>query len=330
MKIALCFLISGDHVVNKEEIWRKWIEPNEDIINIYFHYKDFFKIKSKWIKYHCIPNPHIVETSYYHVVPAYLSLMYFAMKEDVENEWFCMLTESCVPLISPFEFREKFFYNYNKTILSWKKAWWNVKMHKRANLRFLEPDYHLGHSPYFVLCKKSLQLSLKYQNVNKKIFDFICEGGLANESIFAVMLKAQNVLDEVVNATTHLTDWVRMSSPTSPHLFEKGNQRDITFLENELKKNDNNQVMFLRKVASEFPDEILHNYIYERDIGNLNKRRYLLYFCELYFFIKIEMWYFPYIAVFLSAVTVFFPYLFIDATHAIMYKIFGSIATIYI
>ena len=116
MKIALCFLISGEHSLKKEYIWRKWIEQNKDIINIYFHYKDYSKIESKWIKQHAIPNSYIVETSYYDVVPAYMSLMYFAMTKDTQNTWFCMLTESCVPLISPFQFREIFFYNLKKSI----------------------------------------------------------------------------------------------------------------------------------------------------------------------------------------------------------------------
>ena len=46
MKIALCFIINYDHILNKEDIWREWIEPNKDIINVYFYYKDFNKIKS--------------------------------------------------------------------------------------------------------------------------------------------------------------------------------------------------------------------------------------------------------------------------------------------
>ena len=46
MKIALCFIISYEHILNKEDIWKQWIEPNKDIINTYFYYKDITKIKS--------------------------------------------------------------------------------------------------------------------------------------------------------------------------------------------------------------------------------------------------------------------------------------------
>jgi hypothetical protein len=33
MKVALCFIISYDHSLNKEDIWREWTEANADIIN---------------------------------------------------------------------------------------------------------------------------------------------------------------------------------------------------------------------------------------------------------------------------------------------------------
>ena len=95
MKIALCFIISYDHILNKEDIWREWIEPNKDIINVYFYYKDFKKIKSQWIREHTLPPKYIHDTTYYHVIPAYISLMNFASAHDRMNTWFCMLTDSC-------------------------------------------------------------------------------------------------------------------------------------------------------------------------------------------------------------------------------------------
>ena len=82
MKVALCFIINYDHILNKEEIWKEWIEPNKDIINVYFFYKDKAKIKSNWISNHIISSEYIFETSYYHVIPAYLSIMQYAYKKD--------------------------------------------------------------------------------------------------------------------------------------------------------------------------------------------------------------------------------------------------------
>jgi len=188
MKAALCFLISYEHSLNKENLWREWIEPNKDIINIYFHYDDFTKIKSNWIKKYIIPQKNVVKTSYYHVVPAYLALMSFAEKQSRENVWFVMLTESCVPIISPHRFRRLFFENYFNSIMNWKNAWWNIDLQRRANLRLIKEKYHLANDPWFILKREDLSRCLEYRLYNKKLYKIICDGGIANESIFAIIL----------------------------------------------------------------------------------------------------------------------------------------------
>ena len=43
MKVALCFIISYEHVLQKEHYWINWIEQNKDLFNIYFHYKKKIK-----------------------------------------------------------------------------------------------------------------------------------------------------------------------------------------------------------------------------------------------------------------------------------------------
>ena len=96
MKVALCFIISYNHVLNKEAVWRKWIEANKDMFNIYVYYKDINKIQSAWLKNYAIPQKYIYKTSYYHIMPAYISLMNFALLDDTQNQWFCFLTDSCL------------------------------------------------------------------------------------------------------------------------------------------------------------------------------------------------------------------------------------------
>jgi hypothetical protein len=263
MKAALCFIISYDHNLNKEEIWKEWIRPNQDIINVYFHYKDYDKISSNWIKERAIPKDYTVETSYYYVVPAYMSLLSWAEKEDVENQWFCMLTESCVPIISPSRFRRLFFQNYNKSIMRWKPAWWNVKFQKRANLRLLPAEYHIGNDPWFILCKTDVQTCEWFSIETKKIYNTVCAGGLANESIFAIALKYFQRLPFVKNEVTHLTDWNRRTSSTSPWLFKDNSKENIEFIENGLA--ENKCAIFLRKVATDFPDDVLMEYINKPD-----------------------------------------------------------------
>ncbi len=263
MKVALCFLISYDHILNKEHIWREWIEYNKDIINVYFHYSDYEKIKSTWIKEHAIPNQYIFTTSYYHVVPAYLSLMSYAMGDDPENQWVCFLTDSCCPIISPTRFRHLFFENYNHSVMSWKKAWWNPSFHKRANLNLLIKDLRLANDAWFVLKREDAINCINVVQENYRLVKTVCNGGLANESIFAIMLKLKNKLDDVICKTTHCADWSRMPTSTSPHLFEYANERDIQFIKKSFK--EHSFLMFLRKVSPNFPDHVLRKYIYREN-----------------------------------------------------------------
>jgi hypothetical protein len=287
MKVALCFIISYEHILNKEAIWREWIEPNKDIINVYFYYKDINKIKSPWIMNHTIPPDYIHETSYFHVIPAYLSIMSFAIKHDTNNQWFCLLTDSCCPIVSPRRFRYLFFNYYNKTILSWKRAWWNVSYHKRGNLKHLPTEFHLGNDPWFVMKRENVLQTLQFINTQQTTVKTICDGGLANESLFAIIMYAYKQMDtngSVISAVTHLTDWSRMSSFTSPHTFKDANSVDIKFIDTELDKNK--YAMFIRKMAPEFPDDILRNYIYGKN--KLRDDALVIITPPLFIYIKIK------------------------------------------
>ncbi len=294
MKVALCFLISYKHVVNKENIWRKWIEPNKDITNIYFHYKDLDKIQSPWIKKHCIPRENIVETSYYHVVGAYISLLKHAYRHDnCENKWFIFLTDSCVPIVSPEKFRKIFFEYFDKTIMKWQQCWWNINYHRRANLRLFPESLRLGHDPWFIICREDVKLVFDYLVYCNKEFNVICSGGLANESIFAMILKMKKTLEKVVNKSVNLTNWEKMSSPTSPYVFKYGSCEEIEYIKDNLEKNE--LLMFLRKVDISFPDDILSDIISKNNyLTEIKKDKSIIIFVLLiiflffiYFFVKI-------------------------------------------
>jgi hypothetical protein len=263
MKIALCFLISYKHILNKEKLWIDWIKPNQDIINVYFHYKNINFIKSPWIRKHCIPTKYIQNTSYFNVVPAYVALMGYAFYHDIDNIWFCMLTESCVPIISPQKFRKLFFDHYQASIIKCHPAYWDITIHRRANLRYLKPEYHLANDPWFTLTRNHVQKTMLFIAAKNDIYRQVNEGGLANESIFAIILQTFKQLNNPlthINELTTITDWTRMTSPTSPHLFKEGSNEDILFIEKQLK--ENKYALFLRKVDINFPDEIINDFIY--------------------------------------------------------------------
>jgi hypothetical protein len=156
--------------------------------------------------------------------------------------------------------------------MSWKPAWWNIDFHKRANLAKLPKEFHLANDPWFTLNKEHVLQILTFSNKKKDITKTICNGGLANESLFAIILYCYRQLDlkgPVISAITHITDWNRMASATSPHLFKEANEMDIKFIDSELNKNK--YAMFIRKIAPEFPNDIIRQYIYEKYIEEDNK-----------------------------------------------------------
>jgi hypothetical protein len=258
MKVALCFIISYKHILNKEQIWINWIKENQDIINVYFHYKDINLIKSPWIKMYTIPPEYVHKTSYYDVVPAYMSLLSYAFYHDLENKWFCMLTDSCVPIISPAKFRQLFFQHYQTSLFKWKPAYWNINIHRRANLRLLKKEFWLANDPWFTLSRDHVHKCILFLSLKNDIYRKVIDGGLANESIFAIIMQTFDQLgdqDKLLNEQSTITDWTRMSSPTSPYVFKEATEENINIISNLLK--ENSKAIFLRKVSSSFPDQAI-------------------------------------------------------------------------
>jgi len=258
MKAALCFIISYEHILNKEQLWIDWIKPNQDIINIYFHYKDINMVRSPWIKAYTIPPKIIAKTSYYDVVPAYMSILSYAYEHDKNNIWFCLLTDSCVPIISPEKFRKMFFDHYQASIINCKPSYWDITIHRRANLRLLPKEFWLANDPWFTLCRDHVHKCILFLTLKKDVWQIVNSGGLANESIFAIILQTFKELTNpmrMINESATICDWKHMSSPTSPNTFKEGSEENINIICNLLK--ENKYAMFLRKVHKTFPDSVI-------------------------------------------------------------------------
>jgi hypothetical protein len=145
--------------------------------------------------------------------------------------------------------------------MNWRKAWWNMEFHKRANLHKLPEDVRLANDPWFVLKRENVEHCTRFVQTQSNITQIVNSGGLANESLFAIILYYYKELDNVIASATHMTDWGRRSSSTSPHMFKDADELDIQFIEKNLLENEN--VMFIRKIHPLFPDEVLKKYIYE-------------------------------------------------------------------
>lgn len=290
MKVALCFLISYNHILNKEQLWIDWIKPNEDIINIYFHYKDINMIQSPWVKLYTLPPNYTQKTSYYNVVPGYMSLLTYAFHHDINNVWFCMLTDACVPIISPEKFRQMFFHHYQASIFKWKPAYWNINIHKRANLRLFKKEYWLANDPWFILSRQHVHKCILFVAMKNNIYQQVNEGGLANESIFAIILQTFKQLNNesvLINQSSTIADWTRMSNPTSPYLFKENSPENTKIIVDLLK--EHKYAFFLRKVDKSFPDEVIKDIMYNKqysheynELHNTAKKKHNLQFISNY------------------------------------------------
>lgn len=258
MKVALCFIISYNHTLNKEQLWIDWIKPNQDIINVYFHYQDIHQIQSPWIKLYTIPPKLTQPTSYYNVVPAYMALLSYAFHHDQQNVWFSFLTDSCVPIISPEKFRKLFFHHYAASIIKCKRAYWDITIHRRANLRLFTKEYWLANDPWFTLSRDHAQKCILFLATKNNIYKSVVEGGLANESLFAIILQTFKEIAnpfKTINESATIADWTRMASPTSPYLFKEETPENINIIGELLK--ENKYALFLRKVHPSFPDQTI-------------------------------------------------------------------------
>jgi hypothetical protein len=172
--------------------------------------------------------------------------------------------------------------------MNWTNVWWNVYLQKRANLALLPKKYHLANDPYFVLKREDVKYCFQFTHSQSLLYKTICDGGLANESLFAIIFSVFNKLNKIKKGVTHITDWSKMTSPTSPYLFINGSHKDIQFIENNLQQHK--YAMFIRKISPDFPDEIIFRFMNKsEDIKEYQYKKYLIY---IFFIIMVQFFIF--------------------------------------
>lgn len=247
MSATLVFFVSGQHVLWQEAVWRKWV--HEARCSVVVHYTDKSRVASPWLRQHMMPQAATRPTTYYDMVPAMMSALSYAY-QSFPATWFCLLTESCAPAVSPARFNDLLASVGEKTLMHWQPAWWNTALHRRANLRLLPTMLRLGHDPWFVIGRDDAYACLDgFYRRHSRLCRTVCAGGLANESIFAILLHLAGRLHGVLNEHVSATDWSRMSSATSPHVFSAGDEADCNAFLRRF-STDNPYTLFLRKVTS--------------------------------------------------------------------------------
>jgi hypothetical protein len=204
--------------------------------------------------------------------------MSFALKKN-ENQWFCFLTDSCCPIISPHKFKQLFYNSYNYSIMKYDFIHWNPLFINRANLKYIPEKLHLCNNPWFTLCREHVVKCKLFYLQQTSLYSLIVKGDVANESIFGIILHNEK---NIINSESYIVDWNRMESPTSPYTFRDKYVIYDSLLIEKAKKKDN--IMFIRKIGKEFPDEILKRYIFSDKIKyfNYDNLKYFLLFVFIF------------------------------------------------
>jgi len=150
LKIAFMFLTIND--VNNPEIWSKYFPDDKSKYNIYIHPKNPDEVKS-FLKPHIIND--LRPTSWGFIIDAYEALFKTAYDDDINNKYFVIVSESCLPITSFNQFYDFVIKNKYNLI----EKWIIRKYDKEARLIDLKdfPKYKIiKHSAFFVLDRRTI------------------------------------------------------------------------------------------------------------------------------------------------------------------------------
>lgn len=256
--VSFCFLVTKD--LNKEHIWRSWLNNIDISYSVYVHCSNPNNITSPWLRSFIIPQNKIAPTSWGKLGQAIYNLFEEACTTS-NADWYTINSESCVPIIPAAKFSELCKKNADKSILPYCNAWWNINTNNRGNLSKFSKEYHLGHSGWYILTCADVKDIIKCKEIDPDFFYnalINTDGGLTDESGIAIILKKMNNLINTIQAETTIVDWGRTNG-NSPYTFVIGSDENRKFIDNAKKQ----YTCFLRKVSPIFPDDIIFKHLQE-------------------------------------------------------------------
>jgi len=234
--------------------------------NIYVHVNtNVHNIQSLWLKQYIIPSLYIKDTQWGSLGNAIVSLYEYAYINS-NNKWFVLLSESHVPFISPNNFILKYYQYKENSLIEWKHSLdilsptWDAV--SRCNFQYLPKEYWLHHEMWVILTNKDIKDIISFRDNAKTnvIYNTLVSGNIADECFIGVMLMISNKMNKVLNITTTILDWEQNSAVSShPYVFSSYNEYIRKLLHQKRKQNENG--LFLRKISSEFPDDVLQTFI---------------------------------------------------------------------
>ena len=256
--MAFCFLVTKD--LNKESIWRTWFSKLDELkfpYRVFTHCSNPAAITSEFLKSTLIGPEHTYPTAWGKVARAEWSLFKYAYS-NAAADWHILLSESCVPIVTPKKFIETYAKHSRNSFISHCRAWWDVTKSNRADLYKLPEEYHLAHTTWIILCREDIEAIKSLETVETDLINNYIDTFIADESMIAVWLKKANNLVNVINETTTIVDWTR-SNGNNPYTFNTIMPSDTILIKDHLDKNKYS--MFLRKIGKSCPDDMILPYI---------------------------------------------------------------------
>ena len=113
-KRALCFLTYSN--LSQPKLWHKIFNDNKEKLNVYIHNKNEFNDNEFGMHNYCIRNTKSTHYAHISLIKATLQLFKEAFEND-ENEFFILLSESCIPLYN-FQYIYDKIFAINSNIFS--------------------------------------------------------------------------------------------------------------------------------------------------------------------------------------------------------------------
>ena len=208
-KLAFLFLTRGD--VTQPELWNRYFEGGDPSqLSVYVHAKEPDEVRSKFLKGHCLEETIPTARGDVALVRATLLLLKAAM-EDPANEYFVLVSETCIPI-------QTFEHSY-RSITDSGKSWINyhmdtapqteIRFRRLKESDFLPRSQFFKHDQWLVLHRDAAEAVLKqdYTELFTNIF-------AADEHYFtSVLLKQGFPLEErVVQRPLTFVNWDDLES----------------------------------------------------------------------------------------------------------------------
>lgn len=221
------------------------------------------KIESLWLKDYIIPSLYVKDTKWGYLGDAIISLYEYAYVNN--NQWFVLLSETHVPFISPSNFAMKYDKYRDSSLIEWRhsldisKPTWDAV--DRCNFHYFPKEYWLHHEMWLILTYKDMNdiIKLRYGTSTSIIYNTLVSGKIADECLIGVMLLIANNMRNVLNISTTILEWQHQGDTNHPYIFTSYDENNRKLLNQKREMYEDG--LFLRKISTDFPDEVLKKFI---------------------------------------------------------------------